>query len=797
MSTTEKDARAKSPTVEARRVQSSSPGQPWVAPAPVGSHRSVQFAAQLVSVAVIIAALYFGQELLVPLALALLLGFVLDPLVVRLKRIGVPQVVAVVCVVATVLALIALAAFLLAGQVRTLVTELPAYEKNLKTKLEGLHHRMSSPGAIEGAVKALDAVKKELASSAGALDAAPSASHAQVVRVEQPPPSGLDRALSLLSSLGGPLARTGVVFVFLVFVLLDRQELRDRFLRLFGANLHRTTEAMDEAGRRISRYLTMQLVVNASYGVPMGVGLWLIGVPGAPVWGVLAALMRFVPYVGALLSAVFPLSLAFAVDPGWGMLVWTAVLIGSLELGSNNVIEPWLYGASTGISAMSLIVAATFWAMLWGPIGLVMSTPLTVCLLVGGRHLPGLGFLNVLLSSQPVLEPPTRLYQRLIAGDVEEALEMAEELSVEGTAATFYDEVGIPALRLATVDHRGESNVELRHRFVQGMRTVVDELQYGKPELAQVESAQVVCIGAKFEVDALGAAMLAQSLCLAGVPAAAVDVDLFQEESWGELASHGPRIVCVSTFSETAQAQARYLGRRLRRRWPDVKLVLALWNAPAALLGADSHKALAADAVATSIKEAVAHVEQLLEQHRPDSFERAAVPDADAQRVGALQASGLLAGQARPSLDLAARRAAEIFEMPLAMVTLIDEKQQHVGGASGALSPVGENGGEVKGQDFSMPRELSLCGHAVANGETLVVEDVARDPRFANNAALRDKGVRFYAGAPLRNPEGLVFGALCLMDTEPRTLEVRELRLLESMAAELMTELHAEAKKAS
>ena len=239
------------------------------------------------------------------------------------------------------------------------------------------------------------------------------------MQIADKPPSAFQQAVAWIDAGSGPLANAGIVLVFVVLILLDRLDLRDRLLRLWGGSLHRSTDAMDEAGMRISKYLTMQLVVNVTYGIPMAAGLWFIGVPGALLWGAVAALMRFVPYVGPMISAVFPLALAFAVDPGWSMVLWTLALIVLLEMLSNNVVEPWLYGASTGLSAMSLMVSATFWTALWGPVGLIMSTPLTVCLLVIGRHLPRLRFLDVLLGSQPALDTPTRIYQRLLAGDVE------------------------------------------------------------------------------------------------------------------------------------------------------------------------------------------------------------------------------------------------------------------------------------------------------------------------------------------------------------------------------------------
>ena len=367
---------------------------------------------------------------------------------------------------------------------------------------------------FDGAVTTFDAVKKEV--DQATPDQPTRSSKPQPVQIQEAPVSPIEKAAKWLAAIGGPLTDAGIVLVFVVVVLLDRQDLRDRLLRLLGGNLHRTTDAMDEAGERIGKYLTMQLMVNATYGVPMALGLWAIGVPGAVLWGALAAIMRFVPYIGPMISAVFPIALAFAVDPGWSMLLWTVALILVLELLSNNVVEPWLYGASTGLSAMSLMVSATFWTLVWGPVGLVMSTPLTVCLLVIGRHLPQLRFFAVLLGSQPVLDPATRVYQRLLAEDVEEAIELSlEHVQADGVTG-FYEKVGIPALRIACVDHDRVATAEHRLRVVSGVDRLIDELDQSSGTTS-AGRPQVVCVGAKWEVDNLAARMVAHGLVESGV----------------------------------------------------------------------------------------------------------------------------------------------------------------------------------------------------------------------------------------------------------------------------------------
>jgi len=754
----------------------------FVAPTGVAAAlSSLPLALGLVSTTIIIAGLYYGRVILVPLALAFFLGFVLDPWVTRLKRLGIPRPLAVIVVVSLTLAAIGGAGFLLAQQVRTLSAQLPIYQDNIQFKLRSFRHALSGPGMFDGAVTTFDAVKKEV--DQDAADKTARNAKPQQVQIQEQPASPIENAAKWLAAIGGPLTDAGIVLVFVVVVLLDRQDLRDRLLRLLGGNLHRTTDAMDEAGERIGKYLTMQLVVNASYGVPMAVGLWVIGVPGAVLWGALAAIMRFVPYIGPMISAVFPLALAFAVDPGWNMLLWSLALIVALELLSNNLVEPWLYGASTGLSAMSLMVSATFWTLVWGPVGLVMSTPLTVCLLVIGRHLPQLRFFAVLLGSQPVLDPATRVYQRLLAEDVEEAIELSlEHVQADGVTG-FYEKVGIPALRIACVDHDRVATAEHRLRVVSGVERLIDELAQSS-SATSAGRPQVVCLGAKWEVDTLAARMVAHGLVESGMTANVQVIDTAAADFAAKLDVRGARMVCLSHFSPDPKTRIRYLCRHLRKRWPKLHIVAALWNAPPELLDAGAAQALGVDAVAASFDEVMLQVRHHLGEQLSDEYLPAPIPAGDLERVRTLRASGAFDQALRRDFDRAAKRAAEVFDAPIGLVTLIDESMQHVCGASVADSISAENSSSA-GESFKMARELSLCGHVVASTEPLIVTDVARDPRFANNPALAAAGIRFYAGVPFRDAEGHVFGSLCILDRNARSFSESDVRLLQSMADEL------------
>lgn len=756
----------------------------------------------LTTAAVIICALYFGREILIPLALALLLGFVLHPLVAWLKRRGLPLLVAVTVVVTMSLGGVVLAGVALGHQVSSLSQQLPTYQSNIRKKLRDLRAAALGPGMFDGAVETLNVVKQEVEKAAAEDTPEAGAKRRaqppalQRVRIDPTPPTPFESGLAWIQAAIGPLATASVVLVFLFLVLLERDDLRDRLLRLLGGSLHRSTDAMDEAGRRISKYLTMQLVVNLTYGIPLAAGLWFIGVPGALLWGAVASIMRFVPYVGPMISAVAPIALAFAIDPGWNMVLLTVGLVVLLELISNNVVEPWLYGASTGLSAISLIAAATFWTAIWGPMGLILSTPLTVCLLVIGRHLPRLGFLDVLLGSQPALDAATRIYQRLLSGEVESAIEVAGEEVVEADVAAFYNVTGLAVLRMATLDHTRVASAEHRHRLVVGMDALIDGLIEQHPPHASDTAATVVCIGGKWETDTLAARMLAHALSLGGLPAAHRSSGPMTADYIDRLDLADATTVCLSFFSPEPKTAAQTLCRHLRRRWPHLRLVLALWNAPPDLLDEEMRRELGADAVVTSLSEAIMQMAHALGIDIEAGFLAALLPENDAIRITALRDSGLLDERAKPLLEAVSRRVADIFDVPIAMVSLIDAELQHVpalfGQASKQEQGSGVNPPGLLAEDLQMKRAASLCGHVVANGRTMVVPDLARDLRFAGNQALNEKGLRFYAGAPLRDAEQHALGTLCILDVQPRSLTRRELALLESMAEELMTQLRAQ-----
>ncbi|GAB2713145.1 AI-2E family transporter [Comamonas sediminis] len=546
----------------------------------------------MVIAAVVILGLYVGRDVLLPVALAALLGFLLDPAVSRLKRWGLPRVVSVALVMVLALGALGAGALYVGNQVTSLSAELPTYQNTIRQKLRHVKPYFNGPGVWDGAVKVLNTVETEI----GQGDAR---RRVQKVEVQEPEVKPIQKALELLSKVAEPLATTGIVFLFVVLILLDRSGLQDRLLRLMGPNTHMASDALDDAATRIGQYLRMQLFVNLSYGVPMALGLWWIGVPGAILWGILAAVLRFVPYIGPMASAVFPLTLAFAVDPGWSLLLWTLALILVLELISNNVIEPWLYGASTGLSTLSIILAATFWTALWGPVGLILSTPLTVCLLVLGRYIPGMGFLEILLGSQAVFDPPEKLLQRLWRGDVDQAIDVASENIDEAlppkpsqqdqalAVTHFYDEVAVPALQIAAQQYRSAASPPQRQRLSEAVAMLLSGLQRhyppdALPEAVEVQPppASVVCVGMQWDIDRHAATMAAHALRLHGVDSStrAVSIDTVLRQ--GDLSLYdGVRHLCICSFHPNPLGRLAQMCESLRQRCPQMQITVMLLGA--------------------------------------------------------------------------------------------------------------------------------------------------------------------------------------------------------------------------
>jgi predicted PurR-regulated permease PerM len=534
------------------------------------------------------AVLYVAQDVFLPIALSMLIAFALSPVVLRGRRLGLGHLTSVLAASTLAFAAIGLFGLVVFSQLAELALNLPAFQANIMAKLGDLQAAGGDSGLVSRLMDMVSAISTEI----GAAVPSEAADKPLAVEVVQPT-NALDLLESLILPLVSPVATSGLVVVLVIFMLLEREHLRDRFIRLVGAaDLHRTTQVLEEAGGRVANYLLMQLLVNAIYALPIGIGLWLIGVPNAPLWGLLTLVLRFVPYIGSVLAAAFPLFLAFAVAPDWSAVIWTAVLFVAVEAVTSNVIEPWLYGANTGVSSLAIIVAAVFWTFLWGPLGLVLSTPLTVCLVVLGRHIPQFELFDILFGDEPVLAAHQRLYQRLLAGDAIEATARAEEALEEMGAEDFYQTTALPALLLAQDDRdRGVLSRDQERRLTAaGMGMVADiaGLLAEAPPEAPADAAattprRVACIGGRWEIDDVSAAILAQVLATEGAAAThRPSTDLLP----GRLAALDPAAsdCLILCYLDPTPSRASLLHvRRLKRLAPGLRVGVAIWAMPADL----------------------------------------------------------------------------------------------------------------------------------------------------------------------------------------------------------------------
>jgi predicted PurR-regulated permease PerM len=603
---------------------------------------------------IIIMTLYFGREIIIPIALAILLSFVLAPLVGLLQRLRVPRGLAVVSVVIIAFALIFAMGSLLASQLTQLAGDLPRYQSTITEKIQSFRDTTAGRGTLERASGMLKDLSKELDKPKDAAPALGAGTNSKAtapltpvpVEVRQPDPGALESLQSLISPLLHPLATTGIIIIFVIFILLQREDLRNRLIRLAGSHdLQRTTAALDDAAARLSRLFLIQLLLNGTFGITIGVGLWLIGVPSAILWGILAAVLRFVPYIGAAIAAAFPLALAIAVDPTWSMLLWTLALFLVVEPIVGHVIEPMVYGHSTGLSPVAVVVSATFWTALWGPIGLVLATPLTVCMVVLGRHVERLEFLDVMFGDRPALSPPEIFYQRMLAGDPTEASEKAEEFLKERSLTSYYDEVALKGLQLAqsdaergAVDHQRLAKIrdavsEFANNIsdqedrplpkvtsttdaeaTSAVETVAEDAPYENLPILRKEDLPpewqgehpVLCVAGRSLLDEAAAIMLGQLSTAHGLAARVHSAEALSTANIFRLETEGVAIVCLVYMDASGPAHMRYSVRRLRRKLPKTTIILGCWMRdmdPAAL--EELRDGAKADCAASSVGEAL------------------------------------------------------------------------------------------------------------------------------------------------------------------------------------------------
>ena len=534
------------------------------------------------TIALIVAGLYWLQAVLIPIALAVLLTFLLSPVVGALQRRGLGRVPSVLVTVVLALSVLGGVGWTLTRQLVTLANELPRYSLNIHQRIADLRGA-SKGGSVEKVQKTVEDVVGEIQKTdkSGVTRQKPLA-------VILEPPSILAHLPTLLQALASAV----VVTVLAIFMLLERRELRDRVILLIGyRRMTATTRALDEAGTRISRYLLMQSTINGGFGVAVGLGLFLIGVPYPVIWGALAAALRFIPYVGSFVAAFLTLALSLAVFPGWlqPALVLGLFLVLDLVI---MVIEPWLYGQSAGVSQVALLIAVIFWAWLWGPVGLLLATPLTVCLIVLGKHLPALRFIVTLMGDRPVIEAKARYYQRLLARDQDEAADIVEAYVSADGRESVYDAVLLPALYYAKQDRDRGLLSEGDAQFVgQATREILDVLAHDASASPERDTGdlpvsdpgadtrvRIAGCPARDEADGLALEMVRHLLAPARCQLEVSGTGMLTAEvvAWVDL--HRPAVLCIGSVAPGGLSQARHLCKRLRSQCPELKIVVGRWG---------------------------------------------------------------------------------------------------------------------------------------------------------------------------------------------------------------------------
>jgi predicted PurR-regulated permease PerM len=590
--------------------------------------------AMLIAV-IVVAVLYFAHEVLIPIALACILSFMLAPPVRMLQNRRVPRGIAVAAVVLLAFFAIFMLGSIMVREVNRLAKDLPRYEATISAKIERLQG-FGSGGTLERAQQVLTDLGKQL--GAGAQKPA----QETLVQDEQKPipvevferRGALLHVLSrLINPLLGPLASTAIIIVFVIFILTMREDLRDRLIRVAGStDIAHTTAAIDDAARRLSRLFMAQLLINTVFGVLIGLGLLLIGIPSSFVWGVLAAILRFIPFIGPILGLIFPLALAISVDPGWSMVVWTVVLFLGLEVVTSQLIEPVIQGHSTGLSPVAVVVAATFWAWLWGPVGLVLAVPLTVILVVLGRHVHSLEFFDVLLGNRPALSDAEGFYHRMLARDPIEAIEQAKTYTVTHSLANYCDEVVRPALMLAQRDsergileedkkiHMRETveslSADIAHEHWLACSETAASTMAPDAKLPIVDAGQLaptwqstkplLVIGAHTELDQAAATMFATLVEMHGIPTRVERAEMLAACNIADLDLSDVALMCVSSMDMKTPAHIRFAARRLKSRAPHAELLLGLWSATDDKVGAELKDAVGARDFARTFHQAAA-----------------------------------------------------------------------------------------------------------------------------------------------------------------------------------------------
>jgi len=748
--------------------------------------------------AAIVAALYFGREVLIPLSLALLITFLLAPLVEKMERL-IKRVPAVLIALSLILAAALSSGWVITRQAVDLAEQFPSYKENIRAKLRSI--KVPEDGVFTKLSEALndlkkdvpDVLKSEKADTPG-TDGQPAP---QLVKVmESSSPNPFEVARTWFAPVLGPIGTSALVFLLVAFMLLKWDDLRGRIVRLVGqGRISMTTRAMDDAGSRIRRYLLMQLVVNVTYGIPLAIGLYFIGVPNAILWGALATVLRFIPYIGPWIAATFPMLISLAVSPSWLPPLLTLSLFIAIELISNNVLEPWLYGSSTGVSSIALIVAAVFWTWMWGPVGLVLATPITVCLVVMGQHIPQLSFLNVVMGEDEALTPAEDCYHRLLRVGHHDEVEFADAYLKANSLTDFYDQVLVPVVIAAETDYRqGLLESEEHTRLTASIHDLLEDIsEKVRPDPTAISperiTCRIECLAARAQRDDTAGMMLAHALQQKGIDAHVTHGKRSAAQLATSFEENLPDLVIITAVAPTKAIHARNLVEKIRSVVPEQKIAVVIFGNDEGNQGEiKALKSGGIEIVFHRIADAVGYCEKTASEmavHLPT----ASLPANEEERLLAIERLGVLNAVPTQQLNRMAQKFSRIFEVPVVSITIVDRERQ-VFKAQHGMPPALAEAGES-------PRCDSVCTYVVSSEATIVIEDMKRDRRFADNSLIQTNGIRFYAGAPLRTEDGFVIGSLCLMDVKPRRFSRSEQRLLEENAVDVMETIQRLSKEKS
>jgi predicted PurR-regulated permease PerM len=542
--------------------------------------RLITLAASLI----VIAALYLAQGVLIPFALALLVAFLLGPLVMRWQRRGMPRPLAVACAILMLLAVTCTVGWVAAGEARDLAAKLPEYRENIRHRTSEVRDLLQKPFA-----QARQAVEGVNAGLTAPVEAGKPNPPPQAVKVIEPDRGAFEKIFDVFEPILGGVTMAAMVLVFAAVMLLRREDLRDRFIRLVGnGQIFVTTQALDEASQKVSNYLVRQLVLNGVLGIVLAIGLSLIGLPNAVLWGSLFAVLRFIPYLGVWIAAALPVLLSIAISDGWLQPLETIAVIAVVDSIGYMILEPWLYGEGTGISALAILVSTLFWSWLWGPIGLVLATPMTVCLVVMGKYVPQLHFLYLLFSSAPALPPAARLYQRLLAQDQDEAWSIVKAELDSRPLHEIEDSILLPALALVEHDRQraviDEDSIAHIHDSIRLLLDEIEDHQALRVTESQrapgsaASALRVISVPARNATDSVAASMLARALAQEGAHVELVALSEFVGETLKKMAQEPVDVAYISAVPPSRFMHVRYITKRLAKEFPDLEIVVALWT---------------------------------------------------------------------------------------------------------------------------------------------------------------------------------------------------------------------------